>query len=84
MEQDCLNDKNGGISGYAIRVAATTAFEVFRYRRFLANFMQYGVCRPGWGKYARKGWCAGIILVAIIPIFVFIVTGFEHCVDGNM
>ena len=77
-----LELNNGGIGGYAIKVAATKANLSLSQGFFSGILCNIVVCLSVWGTYAAKE-VTGKILMAFIPIFVFIVSGFEHCV-ANM
>lgn len=78
-----LLELNGGaVGGYAIKVAATKANLTLSQGFFSGILCNIIVCLSVWGTYAAKE-VPGKVLMGFIPIFVFVIAGFEHCV-ANM
>jgi formate/nitrite transporter len=72
----------GTLGGYAVKVAATKAslsFGPALASGILCNIM---VCLSVWGSYAAKD-ITGKVMMGFIPIFVFVISGYEHVV-ANM
>lgn len=78
-----LLDFNGGaVGGYAVKVAATKANLPMGQALSSGILCNIIVCLSVWATYAAKD-VAGKALMGFIPIFVFVIAGFEHCV-ANM
>lgn len=72
----------GTLGGYAIKVAATKASLPFGQALASGILCNIIVCFCVWGSYAAKD-VAGKVLMGFIPIFVFVISGYEHVV-ANM
>ncbi|MEG0771802.1 formate/nitrite transporter family protein [Clostridium sp.] len=72
----------GTLGGYAIKVAATKASISFGQALASGILCNIIVCFCVWGTYAAKD-VTGKVLMGFIPIFVFVISGYEHVV-ANM
>jgi formate transporter len=72
----------GTLGGYAIKVAATKASIPFGQALASGILCNIIVCFCVWGTYAAKD-VTGKVLMGFIPIFVFVISGYEHVV-ANM
>ncbi|WP_291571564.1 formate/nitrite transporter family protein [Clostridium sp. UBA4548] len=72
----------GTLGGYAIKVAATKASLSFGQALSSGILCNIIVCFCVWGSYAAKD-VSGKVLMGFIPIFVFVISGYEHVV-ANM
>ncbi|MGL4730973.1 MAG: formate/nitrite transporter family protein [Clostridium sp.] len=77
-----LDFNHGGVAAYAIKVATKKANLTFGQALASGILCNIIVCLSVWGSYAAKD-VAGKVLMGFIPIFVFVISGFEHCV-ANM
>lgn len=72
----------GTLGGYAIKVAATKASISFGPALASGILCNIIVCFCVWGTYAAKD-VTGKVLMGFVPIFVFVISGYEHVV-ANM
>jgi len=72
----------GTLGGYAIKVAATKASLHFGPALASGILCNIIVCFCVWGTYTAKD-VTGKVLMGFIPIFVFVISGYEHVV-ANM
>lgn len=77
-----LDFNSGAVGGYAIKVATGKVNLTITQALFSGILCNIIVCLAVWGSYTAKD-ISGKVLMGFIPIFVFIISGFEHCV-ANM
>ncbi|NEU04670.1 MULTISPECIES: formate/nitrite transporter family protein [Clostridium] len=77
-----LDFNSGAVGGYAIKVATGKVNLTVSQALFSGILCNIIVCLAVWGSYTAKD-ISGKVLMGFIPIFVFIISGFEHCV-ANM
>lgn len=77
-----LDFNSGAVGGYAIKVATGKVNLTITQALFSGILCNIIVCLAVWGSYTAKD-VSGKVLMGFIPIFVFIISGFEHCV-ANM
>jgi formate/nitrite transporter len=81
-ESDLFNSGAGLLGGVTITVASGKVAHSFMAAFFLGIMCNWLVCLAVWLAYGAKSM-AGKILGIFCPIWLFITSGFEHCV-ANM
>lgn len=73
---------NGMLGGFTIKVAAYKTGLSFQHAFFMGILCNWLVCLAVWMGFATKD-ITGKLLAIFFPIWLFITSGFEHCV-ANM
>ncbi|MDR1242270.1 MAG: formate/nitrite transporter family protein [Deltaproteobacteria bacterium] len=81
-ESELFNSGNGLLGGVTISIAAGKVAHSFKANFFLGLMCNWLVCLAVWLAYGCRSM-PGKILGIFCPIWLFITSGFEHCV-ANM
>ena len=82
LQSGQLNFTAGMLGGFTIKTAAYKTGLTFTNAFYMGILCNWLVCLAVWMSYAAKD-IAGKLLAIFFPIWLFITSGFEHCV-ANM